>query len=108
MKTRIQSPNSKRPLRPSIIASCAMLVLLGGSQVAQAGFSLGDAGNFVILFEGAGSKTLHFSNSTITGNIGIGGTGKFSGAGPATLNGTIYFSAADTGQFSTSGSILYN
>jgi choice-of-anchor A domain-containing protein len=48
------------------------LVLALGSHTARAGFSLGDAGNFAVLFEGAGNNHLSFNNGTISGNIGIG------------------------------------
>jgi hypothetical protein len=70
---------------------------------ARAGFTLGDASNFAALYEGAGGNTLAFNNSNVTGNIGIGATGKFQGNGPGTITGAVEFSAANTGQFSNSG-----
>jgi hypothetical protein len=67
----------------------------------------GDATNFAVLFEGNGGKQLQTNNSNITGNIGIGGTGAFAPAGgcsgPCTINGTVEFSAANTGQYGTNG-----
>jgi hypothetical protein len=71
---------------------------------AYAGFVLpGDSQNFAVLYEGNGGNTLNFNNSQITGDIGIGSTGKFAGNGPGTITGTVKFSAANTGQFSNSG-----
>ncbi len=93
-------------------------------------FSLGDAKNYAILFEGAGSgNTLLLSNGTTNttgsgpgqgggiGNIGIGnaGDGGVGGLFPATVNGRIDFSASNTGQFSNNnagnviaGGVNYN
>lgn len=65
----------------------------------------GDTRNFVILYEGTGgnSLTLNQNNGNITGNIGIGGTGKFDTSGGCSgqckITGNIDFSAANTGQF---------
>jgi hypothetical protein len=67
------------------------------------GFDLGAATNFGLLYEGNGANTLSYNNSFFTGNIGIGGTGKFQGNGPGTITGNVDFSAANTGQFSNSG-----
>jgi hypothetical protein len=46
-----------------------------------------------------------FNNSTITGNVGMGGTGKFAGSGGqgTSITGLVEFSAANTGQFTSSG-----
>jgi hypothetical protein len=75
-------------------------------QAARAGFVLGDAANFAVLYEGNG-QSLQFNNSNITGNIGIGAvdgaTGHFQGNGPGTITGNIEFYAANSGQFSNSG-----
>jgi hypothetical protein len=43
---------------------------------------------------------------TVTANIGIGNNGQFAMTGPGTIDGTIYFAAANTGQFSLSNSTL--
>ena len=72
-------------------------------QKARAGFVLGDAANFAVLYEGNGGNTLNFNNSTITGNIGIGGTGKMAVSGPGTITGNIEFYAASSSQFSGGG-----
>ena len=66
----------------------------------------GDTRNFVILYEGTGGNTLNQNQGTITGNIGIGSTGKFAASGPGTINGDIDFSAANTGQFSSSNTTI--
>src|SRR5580658_4703545 len=66
----------------------------------------GDTRNFVVLYEGTGGNTLHENHGTITGNIGIGSTGKFAATGPGTIDGNIDFSAANTGQFSSSNTTI--
>jgi len=81
------------------------------------GFTLGDAANYIILYEGgnAGSQLSinNFGTTGIwTGDIGIGGVGKLAATGPGTLNGDINFAAANTGQASISnttvnGSVSY-
>jgi hypothetical protein len=70
---------------------------------ARASFDLGKGSSFAVLYEGNGGNTLSFNQGEITGNVGIGKTGKFQGNGPATLTGNLDFSAANTGQFSNSG-----
>jgi MYXO-CTERM domain-containing protein len=54
----------------------AVSVVAGSVVVAasdcRAGFILGDAANYAVLFEGAGANHLSFNNGTVTGNIGIG------------------------------------
>jgi hypothetical protein len=69
-------------------------------QAARAGFVLGAASNFAILYEGNGNNTLQITNITVNYNIGVGGIGKLTDSGPSTVNGNIDFSAANTGQFS--------
>ena len=92
-------------LRRAIISFHAALFLLLCTHSAHADslFLPGGAGDFGVLYEGHGGNTLSFNNSNLTGNIGIGGTGKFQGNGPGTINGSIDFSAANTGQYSNSG-----
>jgi hypothetical protein len=72
-------------------------------RAAYAGFVLGDAANFAVLYEGNGGNTLNFNNSTVVGNIGIGGTGKMAVSGPGNISGNIDFYAANSGQFSGGG-----
>jgi hypothetical protein len=91
----------------------AALVLLGGSQFAHAGFSLGDAANYAVLYEGAGSHNLQINSapvngSTIFGNIGLGN--ELGGApqaqlnNPAVINGNINF--AGTVNVNNSGAVV--
>ena len=68
----------------------------------------GDTRNFTILnTSGAGSQ-LHLSQGTITGNIGVGGTGTVKADGSGTINGNVDFSASNTGQFSITPSKTLN
>src|SRR5262249_12320527 len=78
-------------------------------------FSLGAAANYAILYEGDNRGLLSVSNSFTNttgtgpgqgggiGNIGVGGSGFVGVAGNSAINGSIDFSAANTGQFSTNG-----
>jgi PEP-CTERM motif-containing protein len=75
------------------------------TQRVNAGFSLGQAANYGILYEGGGGQTLSYNNSTENGAIGIGGTGKFA-ATSGIVNGIIQFAAANTGQYSASNFTL--
>jgi hypothetical protein len=81
----------------------AALVLLGGSQFAQAGFTLGDAANYAVLYEGAGSHNLQINSgpvngSTVFGNVGLGdelgGAPTLMVNNPAVVNGNINFAGA--------------
>lgn len=106
-------------LRSRLVIKFTRSFLLGGTailsvataslpQARAATFVIsGDPTNFAVLYEGNGSKQLQTSNSNITGNIGIGGTGQFSPSGgcsgPCVVNGTVEFSAANTGQYGTNG-----
>jgi len=73
-------------------------------QAARAGFVLGAASNFAVLYEGNGNNTLQITNITVNFNVGVGGVGKLTDSGPSTVNGNIDFSAANTGQFSNNNS----
>jgi hypothetical protein len=92
-----------RPNSTSRVISCALIVagfgFLGNSR-AHAGFTLGDAANYAILFEGAAGNTLQITNVTVNGNVGVGNTGKATDSGPSTVNGGIFFANGNTGQFS--------
>jgi hypothetical protein len=89
----------------SVLYITLLFTVLVLPQTAKAGFVLGDAANFAVLYEGntGSSETLNFNSSTVTGNIGIGGTGKMAVSGPGTITGNIEFYAANTGEFSGSG-----
>ena len=88
------------PIKASIIAGFGVLL---GPMSAQQGwaFSLGGGSDYAILFEGAGANTLQVTNVTINGNVGVGMTGKMTDSGPSTISGQVFFSAANTGQFSS-------
>jgi VPDSG-CTERM motif len=96
-----------------ILAPLVLLTFyLGGSQIASgSGFTLGDAANYIILYEGGNSGAQlsinNFGTTGIwTGNIGIAGVGKLAATGPGTLNGNINFAAANTGQASISNTTI--
>lgn len=80
-------------------ALCALVLALA-APAAQAGFALGSAANYAVLYEGGGNNTLQITNVTVNFNVGIGGTGKATDSGPSTVNGRIDFAAGNTGQFS--------
>src|SRR6266478_5815636 len=84
-------------------------------RLTPSGFSLGDAANYGVLFEGHGGNVLSETNSILTGNLGIGGispqgtwkivgpdaskfttvTGNVDFAGPsANITGTAFYSIA--------------
>jgi hypothetical protein len=71
---------------------------------AHAGFisSVPAATDYAVLYEGTGGHNLQTTNVTITGNIGVGGTGHVQDNG-STITGRVDFSAANTGQFSAGG-----
>jgi hypothetical protein len=84
--------------RPALLSLLTLLSVSSASCFAD--ILLGDAKSFALLFEGAGGNTLQVTNVAVNGSIGVGGTGKMTDSGPSTINGGIYFSAANTGQFS--------
>jgi uncharacterized repeat protein (TIGR01451 family) len=80
-------------------------------------FSLGAAANYAVLFEGGGiNNSIQLVNARTNvvgsglnqgngiGNIGVGGAGLASVGGPSNINGSIDFSAANTGQLTLNGS----
>lgn len=93
---------SGRSLRVIYIAFLLAILVLAPE--ARAGYVLGAASNFAVLYEGGGNNTLQITNVTVNFNIGVGGTGKLTDSGPSTVNGAIDFSAANTGQFSNNNS----
>ena len=85
----------------TIVASATGLgLVLGVSTVQATGYDLGDAANYVAIFQGGGGNQLNINNpsglfnNTDTGNIGIAGTGKLQLSGPLTINGNIDFAAS--------------
>jgi choice-of-anchor A domain-containing protein len=93
------------PGRLNALASVAfsigmlLLVAMWAPQARADGFSLGAAGGYAVLYEGTGGHTLHLTNVTVNGNIGVGGAGLVSDSGPSTVGGKLDFSASNTGQF---------
>ena len=62
--------------------------------------ALGAADTYAALFEGANNQTLQVQNSTIAGNLGVGGTGKAQINGNSgTISGALNFAAANTNQY---------
>src|SRR4029077_5826312 len=94
--------------RPWIVPGLLALFVLVLASPAHAQFSLGSASNYVVLYEGGGGNTLNVNNfaSVWSGNIGVGGNGKFAATGPGTFNGSIQFSAASSGQYSCSNTTI--
>jgi hypothetical protein len=77
--------------------TCALVGL--EPSAARAGFILGDASTFGVLYEGDGSHHLQTTNVTVNGNIGIGApsgstTAEFKASGPGVINGSIFFAQA--------------
>jgi hypothetical protein len=93
----------------------ALLVLTVTPGAARADFLSAPAEQYALLFEGAGSHTLQITNVTINGNVGVGNAGKATVSGPASIFGSINFSAANSGQFANNnasnvitGGVNYN
>jgi hypothetical protein len=96
----MRRPQSCRTTRSSLTAA---ILLLGATPFAHAGFSLGDAANYAVLYEGAGAHNLQINSgpvngSTILGNVGLGnengGTPQAQLNNPAVINGNINFAGA--------------
>jgi hypothetical protein len=65
--------------------------------------ALGLAGNYGLLY--SGGHNLALNNSTFNGYIGISGSGAAQFSGPLALTGRVDFSAANTGQYHSSGNV---
>jgi hypothetical protein len=97
-----------RPIKflsgPAYVAAVAIVAAAGlAIPQAQAGFGISNAANSAVVYAGNVDPNLNFTNSTVMGNIGIGGTDGFLGSGSGTVNGTVEFSAGNTGQFNPNG-----
>ena len=96
--------------RPFTLASFAFLAL--ASPLAHAGAVLGvDVQDYIIVYQGGSSGAqLSINNFGTTGiwngDVGIAGSGKLAATGPGTLNGSIDFAAANTGQASISNTTV--
>jgi hypothetical protein len=64
----------------------------------------GDVGTFAVLYTGGAGQELHLAQGTITGNIGVGGTGTVAADGSGSINGNVDFSASKSGSGQYSGS----
>jgi hypothetical protein len=103
-------------LTQKLIGALTVCVGVATAFQASASFSLGDAANYAVLFEGGGGNTLNINNGpglnglAVNGNIGIGGTGHLQLSGPLTINGNIDFAGTvdDNGPYPSSGNIHVN
>ena len=86
----------------ALVASTAAL---GVRQVWADNIPLGNAVNYVVLYEGTGGHNLSVSNVTVNGRVGVGGTGAVQFSGPGTINGELDFAAASTGQYHNTNSM---
>src|SRR5258708_14184966 len=84
------------------IALAALLLVALAAPSAQANeVAIGvNASQYAVLYEGTGGNTLHITNGTINGNVGVGGTGKGSDSGPSPRNCPPDFPATHTRQIS--------
>jgi hypothetical protein len=93
------------------IGAVALCTAIGGPQ-ARAGAILGvDVKNYIVMYEGGSSGSQlsinNFGTTGIwTGDIGIAGVGQLAASGPGTVNGSIDFAAANTGQASISNTTV--
>ena len=104
-------------LKVPIFALTLAFVLASASLVYADGFTLGDAANYAVIYQGTGGHNLQITNVNITGNIGVAGAGHVQDSGPANIQGRIDFYAAQASpsQFSnnnasniTSGGVHYS
>ena len=102
---------NQKSIRALALAALIAMPLLAPS-TAKAVFNLGGAEAYGIIFQGAGNNTLQITNVSmngINGNVGVAGTGQATISGPSSISGNVYFSAANTGQFSSNNnSNTYN
>jgi hypothetical protein len=102
-----------KPLQFCRAFLAALVLLLGTGQFSYAGFSLGDAAHYAVLYEGSGSHNLQINSgpvngSTVFGDIGLGiengGSPQAQLNNPAVINGNINF--AGTVRVSNSGAVV--
>jgi PEP-CTERM motif-containing protein len=99
----MKASTSRLSLFKTFCAAMFLSLCVTSSAFAD-GFNMGSASNYGLLFQGGGGNTLQITNVTVNGNVGVGNTGKATDSGPSTINGSIDFSAANTGQFSNNNS----
>lgn len=92
-----------------------MLAFLTATATCHAGFDLGDAANYAVLYEGSGSHNLQINSSplngnTILGNVGLGiengGNPQLQFNSPAVITGNINF-AHNPVNYQNSGGVLH-
>jgi VPDSG-CTERM motif len=109
---RMQMKTATRRFLAVMVFSVSLAA--GGSTALAIGFTLGDAANYAVLYEGAGGNHLNINNGpgigglAVNGNIGIDNTGRLQLSGPLTLNSDVHFanSVIDNGPYS--GNIVVN
>jgi len=83
-----------------------LLAVVAVPRARATSFTLGVAGNYAVLYEGGGGNTLQITNVTVTGNVGVGGTGQANLGGPGTITGRLDFSAPNGGQLSGNNVVI--
>lgn len=76
------------------VLTALAFTLLPATPACATDFTLGDASDYAVLYEGNGGHNLSITNVTVNGNIGVGGTGAVQYSGPGTINGQLDFSAS--------------
>jgi VPDSG-CTERM motif len=102
-------------MKTKLFVSLAALAFFVGASEFVSGFTLGDAANYAVLYEGSGSHTLTVNSnplngSTVLGNIGLGdengGNPKFQLNNPAVVNGNVNFAATGPANYSNASGTL--
>jgi choice-of-anchor A domain-containing protein len=84
-----------------LLSALSASVLALSTQARADVLPLGAALDYAILYSGTGGHNFQITNDIIRGNVGVGGTGHVQFSGPGTITGSLDFSAANTGQFSS-------
>lgn len=101
-------------LRPSsgvgkaaVVSLVALPLLFSAVQAHASGIlsgDLADASNYAILYTGGAGSNLNIDRATVNGNIGVAFTGGLNFNGPnGKINGSVNFSAANSGQYTNAG-----
>jgi hypothetical protein len=67
---------------------------VAAEKTGAAAIDLGNAGQYTVL--GLSDTDVHLSNTSITGDVGVGPDGKLKFMAPSTINGNIYLDASAT------------
>src|SRR5260370_40689281 len=98
VKKQLPGVWGNRFVLPVAVGTAVLGLVLGGSTAHATGFTLGDAANYGVLFEGAGGNQLSINNPSglgaNNGNIGIDLTGVLGLNGPLVINGNVDFANA--------------